>query len=151
MRERHGGNRVTAKEYLNQIRIADMKIEQKLKEYEDLKKRCSILNGMDYSSVRVQTSPDGQGFTRAIDKLVDLEREINADIDLFYADKHQKIGEIQSVGKPEYIDVLYRRYVEYKPLERIAADMGYSYNWCCSIHGRALKEFEKTITYHSKT
>lgn len=138
---------MTAKEYLMQIRASDMKIDQKIKEYESIKKRHSTLNGMDYSAVRVQTSPDGQGFTRAIDRLIDLEREINEDIDAFYNDKHRKIKEIQEMGRTEYIDVLYRRYVEYKPLEQIAVEMGYSYYWCCHIHGEALKEFSKVRNF----
>lgn len=140
---------MTAKEYLQQIKADDLKIEQKLKEYESLAGRKTCLGSMDYSVLRVQTSPDGQGFTKIVDRLVDLQREINDDIDRFYDSKHKKIAEIQSLSKPEYIDILFRRYVEGKSLEQIAADMGYSYHWCCHMHGEALKEFEKSATFRN--
>lgn len=141
---------MTAKEYLRRIKTDDLRINQKIKEYDNLSKRSTSLGSMDYSAVRVQTSPDGQGFTKTIDKLVDLQREINEDIDRYYDNRQKKIREIQSLDRAEYIEILYRRYVEGQPLEVIAAEMGYSYHWACHIHGEALKEFEKTVTFRKE-
>lgn len=138
---------MTSKEYLQQIRADDLRIEQKIKEYESLLSRKASLVGMDYTVDRVQTSPDGTGFTKIVDRLVDLQQEINDDIDAFCDSQHKKISEIHKLSKPEYIEVLFKRYVEGQALEQIAADMGYSYNWCCHIHGEALKEFEKVRNF----
>ena len=142
-----GKKEMTAKEYLQQIRADDLRIEQKIKEYESLMSRKASLVGMDYTVDRVQTSPDGAGFTKIVDRLVDLQKEINDDIDAFCDSQHKKISEIHKLSKPEYIEVLFKRYVEGQALEQIAADMGYSYNWCCHIHGEALKEFEKVRNF----
>ncbi len=138
---------MTSKEYLQQIRADDLRIEQKIKEYESLLSRKASLVGMNYTAERVQTSPDGSGFTKIVDRLVDLQQEINDDIDAFCDSQHKKISEIHKLSKPEYIEVLFKRYVEGQALEQIAADMGYSYNWCCHIHGEALKEFEKVRNF----
>ena len=35
--------------------------------------------------------------------------------------------------------------VEMQSFERIACDMGYVYNYACSLHGEALKEFEEKV------
>ena len=72
---------MTAKEYLQQIRADGLRIEQKIKEYESLSSRKASLVGMNYTAERVQTSPDGGGFTKIVDRLVDLQQEINDDID----------------------------------------------------------------------
>lgn len=140
---------MTSKEYLQQIRADDLRIEQKIKEYESLMSRKASLVGMDYTVDRVQTSPDGTGFTKIVDRLVDLQQEINDDIDAFCDSQHKKISEIHKLSKPEYIEVLFKRYVEGQALEQIAADMGYSYHWCCHMHGEALKEFEKSATFRN--
>ena len=70
---------MTAKEYLKRIRKLDRDIDRKLYEFETLKKRRAYISGMDYTADRVQTSSDGEGFTRISDKLIDLQREINSE------------------------------------------------------------------------
>lgn len=134
-----------AKEYLQQIRIIDIKIKQRQREYEDLCKKRFCIGSFDYSSDRIQKSSDGQGYTKIINKIVDLKIEINKEIDRFYDLKHKIIGEIQQLEKPEQIEILYRRYVLYQNFAQIAVDMGYNYNWCCHIHGEALKSFTEKI------
>ena len=134
---------MTTKEYLGQIRVMDIKINQRQQEYDDLCKKRFCIGGFDYTSDRVQHSTDGQGYTKVINKLVDLQREINCEIDKFYNIKHRIIGEIQQLEKPEQMEVLYRRYVLYQGFAKIAVEMGYNYKWCCHNHGEALKAFEK--------
>lgn len=136
---------MTAKEYLQQIRIMDIKIKQRQQEYEELCKKRFCIGSFNYSSDRVQVSQDGSGYTKIINKIVDLQTEINKEIDQFYDLKHRIIGEIQRLEKPEQIEILYRRYVIYQNFTQIAADMGYNYNWCCHIHGEALKSFTEII------
>lgn len=136
---------MTAKEYLQQIRIMDIKINQRRQEYEELCKKRFCIGSFNYSSDRVQVSQDGSGYTKIINKIVDLQTAINKEIDQFYDLKHRIIGEIQRLEKPEQIEILYRRYVIYQNFTQIAADMGYNYNWCCHIHGEALKSFTEII------
>ena len=132
---------MTAKEYLQEIRKFDRYIEQKQIEYDSLYRLRGGAGAIDYSKDKVQTSPDGQGFTRISDRLVDLQSEINEAVDRFCQMKHERIDQIQQLSKAEYSEILFKRYVEYKSLERIAFEMNYSYKYTCNIHGGALYEF----------
>lgn len=141
---------MTAKEYLQEIRKFDRYIEQKQIEYDSLYRLRGGAGAIDYSKDKVQTSPDGQGFTRISDKLVDLQNEINKAIDRFCQIKHDRIEQIQQLSKVEYSEILFKRYVEYKSLERIAWEMNYSYIYTCQLHGGALNEFEEMFLTNPK-
>lgn len=43
------------------------------------------------------------------------------------------------------MNILYKRYVEYKRLKTIADEMNYTYEYIRSMHGWALEEFSKKI------
>ncbi|EEG52924.1 hypothetical protein CLOSTASPAR_05032 [[Clostridium] asparagiforme DSM 15981] len=133
---------LTAKEYLREIRILDKRIDQKQREFDTLKRGRTYVGGMDYSQERVQTSA-GQGFVGLSDKLVDMQREINRDIDQFNDIRHARINQIQQLSRIDYMDILFRRYVQYQSFEEISSDMEMSYYWTCHLHGEALKEFSE--------
>jgi len=48
----------------------------------------------------------------------------------------------------KYLQVLYKRYVEYKSFEQIAVEMGYTYDYIRKIHIKALRNFEKGTQWH---
>ena len=111
----------TPKEYLRQLRTAEIKIEQKEEELERLKSSLeSISTGTD--GERVQTTPRDR-LSEEITRIVDLEKEINSDLGAMLMLRNKIINEIQSMDNPVYIDILYKRYVQYKSLEEIAVEM----------------------------
>lgn len=131
----------TPKEYLRQLRTAEIKIEQKEEELERLKASLeSISTGTD--SERVQTTPKDR-LSEEITRIVDLEKEINSDLGALLMLRNKIINEIQSMDNPVYINILYKRYVQYKSLEEIAVEMSYSYTRLRHLHGRALQGFKK--------
>lgn len=134
---------MTAKEYLKEIKKIDVAIDQKQIEYETLKGSRTYIGSMDYSAERVQTSPDGSGFTRISDRITDMQQEINDEIDQWHDMRHERIGQIQELSKVEYVEVLFRRYVQYQSLETIAGDLDKSYYRICHLHGEALQELEE--------
>lgn len=139
---------MTAKEYLSQIAVLDIKIEQLQKEINNLTVMQGI-GSMDYSQDRVQTSSNGYGFTTLSEKKVDTEEEYEKLIDTYISKRFEIIGQIQQLSRSEYIDILYDRYCS-KPkmsFEEIAVKMSYSYNYVCNLHGEALKEFEREFQY----
>lgn len=132
-----------AKEYLMQIEILSVKIEQKkqrAKEYRDLA-LCS--GGFDYSKERVQTSNLGGQIEDRIIRYVSLESEITENIFMLQQMKDKITGEIHNLNNSDYIILLYKRYVECKTLGQIAKDMHYSYDRIKHMHGNALMDFEK--------
>lgn len=129
-----------AKEYLEQIRILDVRIKIKTKELNELKNDMYDISAVNISEERVKSSIQNKGFDK-VDSSIDLEREIKQQIDNLVHLRHKTIDEIQNLNNVNYIDVLYKRYVEGKTFDEIALDMGYSYGHITKMHGKALQAF----------
>lgn len=134
------------KEYLQQLKLLDMKIDQKLKQKEDLRQITQAAGALDYSKDRVQTSSSGDALSNAVIRYLSLEEEIDRQIDQFVDLKNQIINQIQGLKDVNYVQILFKRYVEYKKLEVIAVEMDYTYPYVRALHGYALQEFERTYT-----
>ena len=66
----------------------------------------------------------------------EIKRRYN--VDVFSEDE-----EFPEMCIRDSIDILYKRYVQYKSLEEIAVEMSYSYTRLRHLHGRALQGFKK--------
>lgn len=135
-----------AKEYLQQLKLLDVKIDQKLKQVGDLRQMAQATGALDYSKDRVQTSTSGDSMSNAVIRYLSLEEEVDQQIDQFVDLKNQIINQIQALKDVNYVQVLFKRYVEYKGLEVIAVEMGYTYPYVRELHGHALQDFERTYT-----
>lgn len=134
-----------AKEYLLKVQKLDMVINQKIKELDDLRDMSTSVGSIDYSKERVQISPSGNApFVGLIERINDLNAEINAEIDAFVDEKHRIINQIQGLTNINHIALLYKRYIEFKKFETIADEMNFTYQYVLNVHGYALKDFETT-------
>ncbi len=135
-----------AKEYLQQLYRLDVIINQKIQEKDDLLTFLTSISYPDISQERVQGGklPGETGFSQRVIRLIDLEEEINTEIDYSVNLKHKIINEIHSLKNINHMEILYKRYVENKRLEKIAVEMNYTYQYIKEIHGHALQEFERT-------
>ncbi len=134
-----------AKEYLLQLQWMNTVINQKIREVNDLRAKSKNIGGTGCSKERVQTSPSGEApFVKLVGRIADLEREINTEINAFIEEKHRIINRIQALRNSKHIEVLYKRYVEFKRLEVIAVEMNFTYQYTRELHGHALQEFERT-------
>ena len=132
---------MTPKEYLKQIERLDTLIKQRRDEQEELEKYDGI-NGVDYISDRVQTSPSNDvSFIRMIEKIEIIKEQINVQIGEYLELKHKIIGEIQGLPNSIHVRILFEKYVNYKRLEVIAVEMNYSYDYIKHQHGYALQSF----------
>lgn len=135
-----------AKEYLQQLQQLDTMINQKIKEIQDLRLKSQSTKSIDCSKEWVQTSFfKNAPFLKLIGRMIDLETEIDAEINTFIDKKNKIINQIQGLKNADYINLLYKRYVEYKSLERICVEMNFSYGYIKHLHGYALKRFEDRI------
>ena len=134
------------KDYLKQVEMLDVKIDQRNKQIDDLRQMAVAGKGIDYSKDKIQTSVSGDAISEIVIKYVELENELNKQIDEFVDLKNKIIGEIQSLEDVDYVKLLYKRYIEYKSLKVIAVEMKYTYAYARTLHGRALQEFAKVHT-----
>jgi len=136
---------MTAKQYLGQIRSLDIKIRQRKREIEDLKLSATCTGSISAQGEKVQTSASGDKLLNAVARYVDLEAETQSMIKDMQKRRHKIIAEIQELEDSRYIEILYKRYVEFKSFEYIAYEMHYNYTWICELHGKALKAFETSL------
>lgn len=135
---------MTAKEYLGQLRRLDVVINQKFSEKEELKRKAGSISAVDYSKEKVKTAPSGEAaFERITDRICELEKEIMSEIDQLVDKTHMIVGQICGLQNTDHVDLLLKRYVEFKSLSQICDEMNFSYEYTRHLHIAALREFEK--------
>ena len=136
-----------AKEYLRQVELMNIKIDTKIKQLEELKILATCTGAINAKPDKIQSSPCGDKMENAVAKYVDLEREINNQIDAYVNKKQIILGKIYQLEAGEqtllYVQVLVKRYIEFKSLEQIAVELDRSYTYVRHIHGEALSCFTK--------
>lgn len=133
-----------AKRYLQQIRLYDSRISAKLEELQHTKEMALRVTPTLKKDAASGTGTQDK-LAEAVAKIVDLEATINEDISRYIAAKQEISAVIDKLSDPDQLQVLHMRYVQYKTWEQIACDMGFSYRWVCTIHGRALQQVENFL------
>jgi len=136
--------KLTARQYLEQLETIDIKINQHLERLSEMKANATSTGAIDYSKDRVQTSLLGDKLSNDVGRYVDFDAQINAEIDQFVDAKSQIIAEIQGLNVKNYIQVLFKRYVQYKNLKVTASEMNMSYQYVRDLHKKALALFGET-------
>ena len=151
---------MTAKEYLSQIRLLNLKIDQKMEEKADLMSRAMGNHSPVLSKDKVQSSISGDKMSNTINRYVDLEKEIDDLIDRYVDKRDMIINQIHQLDDPRYVELLQLKYVgrrggdgrmHYMRLEEIAcimkkpSGMPYTYGHIKSLHGEALKQFAEIM------
>ena len=126
----------TAKEYLGQIRLFDVRIRDLKAEYEGL----LSLTGCDYSNEKVQTSTRGDSVGDIVCKREEIAQELNR-IVLLRNDRLRLFDDLVDVLQYR---VLYERYVHNKKIFDIADSMGYCERY---IHLSMQKGLRNLIKY----
>lgn len=134
--------KLSAKEYLKQLEVLDMQINEDVLLLSELKEQATCTGSFDYSKVRVQTSAVGDRLCNDVARYADFDEHINREVDQFVDAKNQIIREIRELRKKNYIQVLYKVYVQYKSVKVAAQEMRKSYSHTQELHRQALKAFE---------
>lgn len=131
-----------AKKFLGQIDDLDCKITNKLAEIEQWK---SIALGTTVQlSERVQTSGSKEKMADAVNRYLEIEKEINKYIDEL-VDKRMEVIKVIEQLKTKHYDILHKVYIQKLDYTKIADIYDKSYSNVTSLHGRALVELEKLI------
>lgn len=133
---------MTASEYLGQVEVLNVRIDQKRKELERIQNEAYGVKGMRYDTDRVQTSPVDHMPDMVI-RCIELEEEIRKDIERNIELRHQIIYQIQGMPDLKHVQLLYKKYVEFKTNPEIAGEMNMAEDTVRKIHTNALKEFTR--------
>lgn len=132
-----------SKDYLLQIRKLDTLINNKLSEVEHWK-NVACGTGTYSEGERVQSSGNKQKMASAVDRYVDIQAEINADIDKLIDLKQEVIKTIERLPVDEY-DLLHKVYVQGWTFQEVADYSDKSYSWATTVHGRALASLQRVL------
>lgn len=130
---------MTVKEYLRQAYRLDNRINSDIDELAQLREMaCSISSPM--LGERVQTSKSHQApFVRNVEKIVELEHKIDAEIDLFVDLKSQMRDAINLVNDVDEQLILRYRYIHNMTWEEIGDNLHVDARTARRWHGRALQ------------
>lgn len=137
-----------AKEYLNQIKVYNIRIRQMQEELARLESIANSTTG-GISPDKVQTSPDSARREKAIVRMADLKKKITAMIIEQEEKRIDIVNKIHELSDPRYIEILYLRYVKEIRVEDIADVMvkpdgsEYSVDHLNRLHGQALNAFRE--------
>lgn len=135
---------VTAKALLDKVRKYDRQIENKTLERQQWEEIATGITAQ-MGGERVQSSGNQQKMAVAVEKCIDIDREINELI----AAKKDIVSILEQLKAAEY-DVLYKVYVQYSTLKEVAQLCDRSYSWAVHTHIRALRNLQAILDAKEK-
>ena len=137
-----------AREILNNIKKLDAIIQNKISEKEQWQ-ALAFATTSRISEDKVQTTPNPQRKSEAMDKAIDIEIEIDRLIDRLIYEKREVIRLLEQLPAIEY-DTLHRMYLQNFELDDVARRYKKSYSWAKNIHFRAIVNLQKLLDSEKK-
>lgn len=131
----------SAKAELLEVQKLCLKIYQLYREKESL---LGITRNIQ-SDERVQTSTGSGGLEATVLERDRIQKEIDKAMSLYISERQQIIDRIHRTDKEEYIQVLYKRYIEGKDFKEIKREMHYEVSYLRKLHIKALNAYIKTM------
>ncbi len=138
------GKMKEAKEYLSRMKQLNKIIDRK----ED---RAAALYALALKTTPTMSDTGAMGggnqekMASAMDKYIDLKKEINDDINRLVVMQDEVYAILWQIKNQNYYDVLEKHYLQYKTFAQIGEEMERSVRWAIELHGRALEVFDKLM------
>lgn len=135
---------MNVKEYLEQAKYLDMRINSKIEQLStlnDLATKCTVT----LSDMPRNPNKSTSNMEDTIVKIIDLQEEINRDIDQLVDLKREIMVVIKKISNVEYQTILENRYLSFMSWEQIAVEMKYSIQQIYRLRDRAHKVVEKIV------
>jgi len=130
------------KSYLGEIRILRRRAETLGERLRELRAQATLLSGIDYSKVVVQTSPSDM-MAELMGEISVMERRYVNAIRKYHEAAEARARQIYHMGDERYEEILERRFLRDQTLDQIADLMGYNYDWIRHMYGDALSAFQR--------
>jgi len=134
------------KAYLSQLKNLNNRIKDCLKEAERWYDIATSTSSADYSSPKVQVSPNPDRIGDVVGKVVDYQRMCIEQADEYTILRRTIIEQIKGMKGEDgelYYNLLYGYYVDGKSFSKLVVDESYSYRQIKRYFNEALKEFER--------
>lgn len=131
--------KMTAKEYLEQYKTLDVRINAKIAQAKQLRERAQYVSSTSSGGIHGAQPSDKVGELTA--KIVDLEREINAEIDCLIDLKREIKERIARIPDVVYRTVLEMRYINGWSIVKISLRLNCSERTIYKTQREALESF----------
>ena len=130
---------MTAKEFLRLARDADRRIDRATERVDRLRARLeagrlNVLTGMPRGG--------GADWTETADRLIELEKIVNARIREMCEIKRLAMEAIERVDEMRYREVLELYYLDHYTWDKVAEAMQLDRRWVTRLHGKALMKIK---------
>jgi len=130
---------LTAKDFLRRARSVDRRVDEATERVDRLRAkleagRMSKITGMPHGG--------SEDWTATADKLIELERRVNARIRELVRVKHLAMDAIDRVDEARLREVLELYYIDGFSWEQVAQRMDMDKRWVFRLHGKALQRIE---------
>ncbi len=133
---------MNAKEYLEQVECLQKRISRKEKELRELRMSADGLTGMGSCGMAKTVSPAHHKTEIMACRIITLEEEIKENQKKLEALQKEMQSKIQRIKNPEIRDVMTKRYLEFKPWNKIRKEMNCCDSTCYRLHRAGLKALE---------
>lgn len=134
---------MTAKEYLQQIKSVDVRINLNIERLEVMKSRAVYSGGIGTSKADNQSHSSKDKLSNEVCDIVMLDEKITEQIERLANAKEKVINQIMRLNNAAFIQILYKRYLEYKSWRQISTEMFFSKSYTMQMHKSALEMFEE--------
>lgn len=118
-------------EYLDQIKMINIKIEGKKAEIEMLKKLAILIKDVDNKRICSAVEDLSNLIDECIQEQKEKEKHILKNLDL--------IHDVNTY------DVMHMKYIQFMEIKEIAMNMGYTEQWIHTLHREGLKILERSL------
>lgn len=133
-----------AKEYLNQVREINRRIDDKVLEIDFLNDRLTSIS-VAYDVEPVDHSRNVHSLEHSIARVLDLKDELARDLTDLIDKRREVENTIEQLKDTNMKKLLNLRYLHFNTWEYIAVQLNFSIRNVYILHGKALLEIEKII------
>ena len=130
---------MTAKEFLRRARGIDRRVDEAVERVDRLRAK---LEAGRMSRITGMPRGGSEDWTATADKVIELEKRVNARIRDLCALKHAAMDAIDQVDEARLREVLELYYIDGFSWDQVAERMGLDKRWVFRLHGKALQKIE---------
>ena len=130
---------MTAKEFLRRARSVDRRVDEATERVDRLRAK---LEAGRMSRITGMPRGGSEDWTATADKVIELEKRVNARIRDLCALKHAAMDAIDQVDEARLREVLELYYIDGFSWDQVAERMGLDKRWVFRLHGKALQKIE---------
>ena len=130
--------------FLERVEMVDSIINNKLIEQRQWKDLALGITA-NMGGERVQSSGSKSKMADALNKVIDMEDEINRTVDKLISVKCEVVSVLEQLDTPMEYNVLHKRFIQYKTLREIADECGKDYDWVKTVNGRAIASVQRIL------